>query len=107
METMTVEKITNKYTLTQEGILFTVDMGSVKMAEDKTVELILSGVEDSTLFTIEPKCGCTTNNNLVLDKQRLSVKLTYKDCDMNFAKTVVVKYKNVQLGLIKLTGRCN
>lgn len=103
---MKVQKITEKYNLIQDGVTFTVDMGNVKNAEDKTVELVISGVEDSSKITLKATCGCTTTEQKTLNKESLSVKLTYKDCDLSFAKIVVVKYSGAQLGLIKLTGRC-
>jgi hypothetical protein len=104
---MQIEKISSKYSISQEGVTFTVDMGNVKNAEDKTVNLFISGVEDGSKVTLHPKCGCTVPSERVdTEDNKVLIKFTYEDCEDSFTKTIVVKYSNVQIGIIKLKGKC-
>lgn len=103
---MEIQKVTEKYSFYKEGADYILDLGLIKRAENRTTELLISGVEDSNLLTIHPSCGCTASEKTVIDINNLSVKLNYKDCDPTFSKTVVIKYKNVKIGLIKLKGKC-
>lgn len=103
---MKIEKITDKYSFSQEGVTYTVDMGNVKRAEYKSVELLISELENSELLTVHPKCGCTTEEKKIIDKNTVSVKLVYNDCDTSFAKIVELKYNKVQIGIIKIKGKC-
>lgn len=105
---MEITKTTKKYSFYKEGADYILDLGNIKRAEDRTTELLFTGVEDSNFLTLHPSCTCTaTTERTIIDQNSLSIKLNYKNCDPTFAKTVVIKYKDVKIGLIKLRGRCN
>lgn len=104
---MQIEKITEKYTLTKEGTNYTLELGNVKNAEDKSIELLITGIEDSSLFSIEKTCGCTATEKTNIDVNTQKVKITYKQCDPSFAKVMEIKYRNVKIGIIKIKGKCS
>jgi len=103
---MEITKTTEKYNFYKEGADYVLDLGTIKRAEERTTELLISGVEVSNKITLHPKCGCTSSNKNIIDQNSLSVKVNYKDCDPSFAKIVEVKYNNVKVGLIKIKGKC-
>lgn len=103
---MEITKITEKYILERDGVNYTIELGNVKSAEDKSIELLITGIEDSSLFSIEKTCGCTATEKTNIDVNTQKVKITYKQCDPTFAKVMEIKYRNVKIGLIKLKGKC-
>lgn len=104
---MEITKTTEKYSFYKEGSDYILDLGNIKRAEDRTTELLFTGVEDANQISIHPQCGCTSSDKKVIDENSLSVKLNYKNCDPTFAKIVEIKYKNVKIGLIKIKGACH
>lgn len=104
---MEITKTTEKYDFYQEGVDYILDLGDIKRNENRTTELFITGIEDSNLLTLAPRCGCTATDRVLIDKNSLSVKVNYKDCDPSFTKVVEIKYKNVKTGIIKIKGKCN
>lgn len=104
---MEIKKISEKYSFYKQGADYILDLGNIKRAEDRTTEILITGLENANLLTVHPSCGCTGSEKRIIDINSLSVKLNYRDCDPSFAKTVVIKYSNVKIGLIKITGKCS
>ncbi len=104
---MEITKTTEKYNFYKEGENYILDLGNIKRTENRETGLLFTGIEDSKAITLKPGCQCTeTTDKIIIDENTLSVKLTYNDCDATIAKTVSIKYNNVNIGLIKIKGKC-
>jgi hypothetical protein len=103
---MTIEKTSEKYTLTQEGENYTLELGKIKRGENTTTELKISGIEDSNLFLLKVTCGCTTTEKTNIDKNTQIVKVAYTQCDPTISKVMEIRYNNTKIGIIKIKGLC-
>lgn len=104
---MEIKKITDKYQLYKDGASYVVDFGETKRAEDKTVFLEITGVEEAGLLQLHGTCGCTATEKTLNSKESATFKITYSDCDSEFNKVVSVRYNSQQLTTILLRGKCN
>lgn len=104
---MEIQKTSVKYNLYREGADYILDLGTIKRGENTETVLLINQIEDSSLLTIHPQCGCTASEVKRIDQNSLSVNLTYKNCDPSFVKVVEIKYRNVKIGIIKIKGKCS
>lgn len=104
---MEIKKLTDKFEFRQEGAGYILDLGSIKSGGDRKTEFTITGVEDANLVTIHPTCGCTGSDTKLINKETLAFSLSYNSCDSSFAKVVQIKYNNVNISSIKITGRCS
>ena len=104
---MKIDKITEKYQLYKDGASYVIDFGETKRAEDKTVEIEITAIEEAGLLKLSETCGCVSVQKTLYDSNRAGFKINYSNCDSPFNQTVVVFYNNKQLTTILLTGRCS
>jgi len=103
---MQVKKITdNKYTFYQNGEDYILNLGSIVRGEDTTTELLFENVEDVDKLVINSTCGCTSADRNKIDKNTLSIKVKYKNCDSTFTKILACS-NNRKDFKIKVTGLC-
>lgn len=102
---MEISKITEKYNLYKEGEIYIIELGDIKRAEDNSVEVRLTQLEDSSKITIHPKCGCTVPSYSIVSQSEMTIKLAYQDCESSFSKVTEIRYKN-NTTVIKIKGRC-
>lgn len=103
---MTVTKVTNDYNFYKEDTSYVVDFGDVRKADDKSVVLKFSDLDEAGLLELGATCGCTTTGKTLIDKSTATFKLSYTACDSNFTKVVKINYNNAQIAKILLRGRC-
>ena len=89
-----------------EGDYYVVDMGETKQFENKSVTLQISGLIDSSKFTVHPRCSCTATDTKIVDKNTVQTTLNYNDCDRTFSKVVELRYAGQNRKIIKLRGEC-
>lgn len=104
---MEIEKISNKYTFYEEGSDYVLDLGTIKRAENRETEFLITGIEDSKSLTIKGSCGCVSTRIEILDKNTVKANINYTDCESKIAKLAVLKYKGVKVKEIKIKGSCN
>ena len=103
---MKVKKITeNKYTFYQNGNDYILNLGSILRGEDTTTELLFEEVENVDKLVVNTTCGCTTTERNKVDKNTLSIKVKYSNCDSTFTKVLVCS-DNGKDFKIKITGSC-
>lgn len=103
---MKVTKVTdNNYTLYQNGDDYILNLGTIRRGDDTTTELLFEDVEDIKKLAINSTCGCTSVDRNEINKNTLSVKVKYKDCDSAFTKVMSCSNNNRPF-LIKVTGLC-
>ena len=103
---MKINKVSNKYLLFKEDSEYIIDFGNVKAYEDKSVTLEVTNIEEASLVTIHPTCGCTSQDRKLVNKNTLQVVLRYNDCVGEFTKAVGVQYAGKRMETIILKGRC-
>lgn len=101
-----LEITVNKYNIYKENGTYILDFGNVKAAEDKTVSLLIKGIEDSTKLKVLRTCSCTIAHEEIVDKNTQIVRLTYDQCAPTIAKVLEVRYNNKKIGIIKIKGKC-
>ena len=102
---MKITKITDKYTFYQEGNDYILALGEIKKGDDTTTQLLFEEVEDVKFLTINSTCGCSTVERKEIDKNILSIKVKYKNCDPTFSK-VINCIKKKKPYKIKIKGIC-
>lgn len=103
---MRVKKVTdNKYLFYQDGIDYILNLGSIKNGEDTTTEILFEDIEDSKKLIVNSTCGCTSTDRKEIDKNTLSIKIQYKNCDTTFSK-ILSCYNNSETFKIKIKGTC-
>lgn len=95
---MRVEKITDKYTLTEVNGVFIVDYGTISRLEDNSTTLRFYDVDPKT-FNLEHKCGCTTSAKSQINST--TVEATIKlDIRGVFEKTTIIENNKEKRRLI-------
>lgn len=103
---MQVKKITdNKYTFYQNGEDYILNLGSISRGEDTTTELLFEKVEDVDKLVINSTCGCTTTEKNKIDKNTISIKVKYSNCDSTFSKVLVCSNNGSSFKII-IKGLC-
>lgn len=104
---MEIKKTSEKYNFYKEGADYVLDLGRIKRGENTKTDLLITAIEDSNLLEVERTCGCLSSDKELLDKNTQKVTISYNQCDSSFAKIMVVKYRNVKIGQIKIKGQCS
>lgn len=104
---MEIKKTSEKYNFYKEDKDYVLDLGRIKRGENTKTDLLITGLEDSSLFEIKAVCGCTSTDKEIVDKSTQKVSITYNQCDSSFAKVMIIKYKNLEIGKIKVKGLCS
>ena len=102
---MKVKKTTEKYLFYQDGSDYILNLGEIKKGEDTTTELLFEEVEDVKRLAINSTCGCTSADRKEIDKNTLSVKIKYKNCDPTFTKVLSCS-NNKEVFKIRVKGVC-
>lgn len=103
---MEITKITDKYNFYQDGASYVVDFGEVERAEDKSVVIQITGVEEAGLLELGKTCGCTTIGKTLVNKTTATFKLAYTECSKEFNRVVVINYNKKKSTTILLKGKC-
>lgn len=104
---MKIEKISkDNFTLEKEGKDYILQLGKISPSTVRPFTLRISEVINSREVVVEPKCGCTTNNNKIIDNNTIETTLSYNLCETNIAKTVVISDKKSNIKL-KIKGTCS
>ncbi len=104
---MEVIKTSEKYNFYKEGEKYILDLGKKKRAEDTPTEFLISGLEDSKLFSIKGSCGCVTTKIEVIDQNTIKASIRYTECESKIVKFAVLKYQGVRINEIKIIGTCS
>lgn len=100
---MTVEKLTEEYTLTQEGNNYILNYGAVKRNVPVTTKLRFTETDTKT-FSVTKTCGCSVVENKKIDDTTWETVLTYNAADKEIKKTVIITNGKIKSEL-KLTGQ--
>lgn len=103
---MEIQKITEDFNFYKEGVDYILELGNITREKKREVALLITEIENSEKLSINSTCGCSTVGKIIVDKHTQSVKISYNECDSSFAKTLVMKYNNVRIGVIKIKGKC-
>lgn len=101
---MKVEKLTEQYTLTQDGNNYILNFGVIKQNVPVTAKLRFTEV-DSSKFSISKTCGCTNLENNAPNATTYESVVKYDAAVKgNINKTVIITNGNKKSEL-KLTGQ--
>lgn len=103
---MEIIKTTNKYDFYTEGEEYVLDLGTIKRAENRETEFLVTGIEDSKLLTIKGSCGCVSTKLEIIDKNTVKGTINYTDCEASILKLAILKYSGVKINQIKIKGSC-
>lgn len=105
---MEIQKTTVKYNFYKlDDKDYVLELGAIKRGENTKTDLLITGIEDSSLLEIAKTCGCTSTDKTIVDKNTQKVSITYNQCDPSFSKVMLIKYRNVEIGKIKIKGQCS
>lgn len=102
---MKVEKISKQFNFYKDVDKYILDLGLITKETNREVILNISDI-DSKNFQVKVFCGCTKVEVTTISNTEVVAKITYKNCDKNISKTVVLAEKNKQTE-IKIKGNCN
>lgn len=103
---MEITKISkDNFTLQKEGIEYILCMGSITQKTPRPFTIKISGVEDSSKVNVQVTCGCSTVEKTIVDKNTLTAKIAYNNCDMTFTKTIKIVNNGKNTNL-KIKGAC-
>lgn len=103
---MTVEKISqDNFTFVKEDNYYVLYMGDITPQTTRPFTIRISGVSDSSKVETVSTCGCSSAEKRIIDATTLEATIAYKNCDLQFTKTIKIINNGVTTQL-KIKGQC-
>jgi len=102
---MKIKNTTEKFNFYEENGNYTIDFGTFKKGQS-SIDLLITGIEDSSLLDVVPTCQCSVSEKKIIDKNTQKVNISYNECSTKVSKVMEIRYKNQKIGIIKITGQC-
>lgn len=100
---MNIEKLTEEYTLTEEGNNYILNYGTIKRNIPVTIKFRFTET-DSKNFSVRVTCGCSLAENKKIDDTTHETTLTYNAGNETINKTVIIT-NGKQRKELKLKGQ--
>ena len=86
---MKVEKLTEEFTLTEEGNNYILDYGTIKRNVPVTTKFRFTETDNKN-FTVTRTCGCSIVENKKIDDTTYETAITYDAGNTTINKTIVI-----------------
>ncbi|HSE99879.1 MAG TPA: hypothetical protein VLA48_03200 [Nitrososphaeraceae archaeon] len=100
---MKIEKLTEEFTLTEEGNNYILNYGTIKRNVPVTTKFRFTETDNKN-FTVTKTCGCSIVENKKIDDTTYETALTYDAGNVKISKTVVIT-NGKQRKELKLIGQ--